>query len=328
MELGGRDRLLAEIEGLPDTYVKKLLQERVKPYFLEDTVYPLTLERADGEFKFRVYGAEVAQEKLDVLRIGGRLSPRSGVPTTSFRPEVETSINIPLLFGPTEDEARQRNIPPEFRLPDGSGYFATVRYTVDRNIYDGLKPEMLIRTPRADIIPPNERDYYSRVEKFVYIKEASSMLFYDLVMEETFRRMENYGFDWKLRAKGPNGLEEIEMVNKALTDLGRTGGRILALADLAGYYLAMKAFESDEEMKAVLSRDPAIKPVLETLSEYSYEQSPFGLISAIESWALREPSVRGLHYLGDLDQFPMNITPATEYEFALDSENNLFTFNT
>lgn len=279
----GPEKLEAIIEELPPSPIKNLLLERALIYFRQPA-------RTIGNVEFRLEKPTVSQKTWDKPQVYGEFTPRlsSGISPEFFYPRNDTSRLIPYFF--------------ELEQP-----YQTVQVNFSRGVglATGFRPSITITTPRSEIIQPQYRDLLHANEKFVFTKEACTVLFFDLLLEKTIMSMEKEGLPTHIEVISRDGQTtlNIEFLSQALGLLNNQDGRTKAIIDIAGYVLALKALQ-DTEVANLIIQDPKIRTVLPDIQAIDLGKTPDELFFKTFVWILLNPQVQMLPHLGDIDKLP------------------------
>lgn len=289
-----RERLSFEINRLPDSPIKAALIARALPYY--QGTPPFTLNRAGLPIK--VYGASISKRTANEIAMHGDLGIRDSklVPSEIYHPLSEAVGKLPLPNLLTSQE--KAKLPQQSSAPDKTPLF---RYEMpaSSSFYAGLWPNIVITTPDHGILDPGNKEFYQRVEKFAYIKEASSLLFIDLYLEEIQRKCQELGLPTTIPAKNQLGeVSNREIVTNFWDFAMGHGGRITASSDIAGYLIALKAMEKTG-IPSVISHDPRIKPTVDLLSRIDLGQTPHDIWVRSMEESVTNPALQSVQHLGD-----------------------------
>ncbi len=316
--LHGRDRLFAEIDDLPESRLKQLLIERIKPYFSSFT-YPMKIER--GGLTFTVQSATVNERVTNSPDMHGTFTPRGGTPATEYHPTKTNILRLPLLYTVTHKDLG--GFPKEQIASDGTP-FINITLRPEHSVFEGNAPVITIETPQANFRKPELAKFYVASEKFAYIKEACSLLIDDIRTEEVIKKMKALGFETEIEVNGPNGVSKVENVTQLLQVENVQRGRSLAGEDIGGYFLAMKAFGGKSTiLEDIRDRDKIFDAALKSADQIQIGNDLSEIARASFQWAIDSNEARRLFYEGDMNKIPMNINPnSTQYSSI--STNNFF----
>lgn len=312
--LSGRDRLIHEIDSLPKSPIQKLLAERIKPMF---TLPPKRVER--GELSYLVYESNVELIEHDEPYVMGRYSPRvsekSDPPPFFVLQPIFVRIPLDVTLKKSEyaifgSEARARDNTPLINFP----------LSPDEPLYTGIAAKIILDRPRREK-DPEKRKIQERYERFFWIKEASSLLLNDLLMEHTYKGLRRNYLPTTIKVIDQYGnIGDIELITPVLLGY-KDQRRMFALVDIGGYVLTYKALENDPDMP--LKKFDADNPNYKLLREKYIKGTDLGkmpeeILRNTFQLILENPELQNFIHEGDMDQLPMNIsTPSIQSAFSI-----------
>jgi hypothetical protein len=297
-----RARLIYEVDELPETSVKRVLISRALPYYQNQT--PFTIDRSS--LKVNVYSANISydvgldQKESGIFIMHGKNMPSANMWVRS--PEsVIRKIPLPnILMASDVDSVPKNNIGP-----DGKTFLMNFQINKGDYVPAGVYPEISVTSPDPKIIKDSEKDFYASMERFAYIKELSSLLFVDLTMEEIYKAARRDNLSTTVNVKDVSGnMREVEIITDFWNTLFNfTPGRMMAVVDIAGYLMAMKAFQGTE-MIGELSRDANINPALSLISKTDLGDTPHEIWLNTFNLIMSHPELQSLPHKGDMNKLP------------------------
>lgn len=296
-EIDYKQRLVAEIQGLPESDIKTALEARVVPMFQATTPFVLNL---DGE-EIWVNRVSVRDEVAQSHETGvdATYNGRKAIADLKYHPTAYFQTKIPALGLLKASETPK--IPQENKLPDGS---LGVRFDGDT---DGFLDKSIAPDIAVTVKWDGKRDtaaYIPALRTYGYIKEACSFLVDLLRTEATIQKMHELGLPTRIDARDQYGnLATISAIPEALVVINGTKGRTLALLDLAAYGLALKVLTGTNALQ-ILTGFGGIDAALLR----SVEQTDFGseneMFLRSFAWALNTPEAHKLPHKGDINKIP------------------------
>lgn len=296
----GKQKLNAELDQPPDSPIKTLLLNRVKPLYGPNP--PKSLNYAGLEVKVSI--PKVILKTENTKRVSGLFTPRDSSYTTPepLYPTRATRLRIPYLGLVLASE--KIDIPAENLAEDGTP-LVDIDFPIDKALYEGFSPVMTITTPHPSIIKPGSRQLYKNFERFVYIKEACSALLVDILVEETVKKMHSLGLNITLEARTPGGTRrQAEALTQSLMIINNAQGRFAAVIDLAGYLLAYKAIEGTD-VDDPNNMDPSFARVRPSMKAVNLGISPQDILYNSFHWVLTTPAAsREFAHAGNINNIP------------------------
>lgn len=302
-QIDARSELLQEIDLLPQSQIKDLLEERVVPYFKTPT--PFFARR--GDFIYPMHTSSVIKEfTIDPNRAKIVDATFSAV-APIFSPEPlhltgETILKIPLVAGLVQ-EHEKRLFSPENHASDGTIVF-NVRLTPQDNIIEGLAPQITIVRPSPVIVPQDSKDMIDEFERIAFIKEAASILLYDILVEQTYLKMKELGFPIYAQARKSDGkIVQAQMVHSLITTINNQNSRLLAALDAGGIIVALKAMEKSESL-SLGKGARGFAPIIDSLPTINLGNDAPTILSRAFTWSINYPEVHSLPIRGDMKKIP------------------------
>lgn len=293
----GKRKLIREIDGLPESPIKVLLLQRIKPYYRLDP--PKTVDF--GGIEIQIQHPEVRLKPENINQVSGRFTFRESRPSEPLYPTQTTVVKIPYV-GLLLDSERAE-IPPQNLALDGTPLLE-ITFPYNRPFYTGFSPLIEVTTPDSSVIKPEYKKLYEVFERFVLIKEACSHLVFDLWVEEMVKKMHHLGFRSKVEARKADGSKATaEIVSQSINEIHNFNDRIVAAIDLAAYAVAFKAAEGTE-LVDLRYLDENYKKVYAGMRDISLGETPEDILYNSLRWALTTPEARLLHHAGSLDRIP------------------------
>jgi len=299
-ELHGRDRLLAEIESLPDSIIKSLLKIRVAPYFERRT--PFELVRSG--WKLMVNSASVIEETMDIANVQGIFAMRGNIAPKPFTSQENATIKFPLIATVQEQDKGQFGIFNIKTTNDGIPYFEG-GFPLNDTFYQGIAPVITILLPNQSVVRPEWSQFLKTYGRFIYIKEACSLLITDMYLDETYKKMIDLGFRTSIKGKRGSESIPVEVVSQMLNNIQVKHGRYQACLDIAGQLLAEKAFETDTSVITDLSADQVWRDAMPGMRQVQLPPDSLGILKASFSWAINNPEAQKFPHDGnDINKLP------------------------
>lgn len=294
----GKQRLIEEIDKLPESQIKSLLITRIKPFYQQNS---------PGSVMYQGTEIKVSTTKVDLLtqnsnRVHGEFRLRgSTFQAEQLHPTQPATIKFPYVDLLLESE--KSVFPPQNIAADGTP-FINLQFQIDKPIYEGILPLIILTTPDIGTIDPSLRQLLKNYGRFALIKESCSHLLVDLWMEEVIKRMVKLGLSTTIEARRANGsTKNAEIITQATNVIDALGGRFVAALDLAGYLLAYKAIEGGELDNPNLM-DTNLLNARPSMQALSLGTTPEEILRSSLSWALTAPTATLLVHLGDLKKIP------------------------
>ncbi|MBI2611207.1 twin-arginine translocation signal domain-containing protein [Candidatus Gottesmanbacteria bacterium] len=309
-ELSARDRLFREMDILPQGPIRRLLQDRLKPIFQE----PTPPEVVRGEYHYPIHEANVFLEENNQPFTLGLFNMRQKNKTDppEFRVNQETVVNIPITHFLTQSE--KDGISNEYKK--GAIVFIPVHFTPEDPIYTGIAPEIIIRRQPLSQ-DPVEQEVQDVFERFVWIKEASSILLSELLFEDTYKTMHRNGFETQFTVfteRGQHG--RVNMVIDALGAIVSHESRLIALLDIGGYVLSYKALENDKDFQrmAPSMNQKYLQLVNRFIKPADLGNTPDEIMRNTFSLILQNPELLNFPHVGDFDEIPYLTVPGNRQQ--------------
>lgn len=293
----GKKKLNQEIDNLPPSTIRKLLTQRIKPYYQLE--YPKTVDFAGLEI--RIKESEVKLRTQNINQVSGRFTFRGSVPSEPLYPAQAVVVKVPYVGLILESEKGE--IPPQNLASDGT---PLLEITFPPNIpfYTGFSPLMEVTTPDPSAIKPGYENLYEVFERFVFVKEACSHLVFDLWVEEVAKKMRQLNLQSSVEARRRDGSTiNAEIISQSINQMHEFNGRIAAAIDLASYMVALKAVEGTE-LADTRYMDENFKRAYATMRGVSLGETPRDVLYNSLRWALTNPEAKLLYHVGDLTRIP------------------------
>lgn len=294
----GKQKLNQEIDNLPQSPIKNLLVQRIKPYY--GPGYPKTVNF--GGLEINIQNPQVLLRTENINQVSGRFTFRGGLaPSEPLYPAQTTVARLPYVGLLLESE--KKDVPPQNIAPDGTP-FIEITFEPEQPFYTGFSPLMEITTPDPKFIKPEYRKLYEVFERFIYLKEACSHLVFDLWTEETVKKMQALSLRTSIEARRADNTRVIaEIVSQSINTIHLNNGRIAAAIGLAAVIVASKAVEGTELVDPRLM-DEDFKRVYPSIRKFNLGESPQDILYNSLHWALTAPEARLLDHVGNLDKIP------------------------
>lgn len=298
-----RSEVLHEIGILPPSAIKDLLVERVVPYFKTPT--PFITQR--GDFRYPVHASAVTKEFTMDPSTAESVHGTNEIVAPIFSPEPihlteKRRFKIPLVAGLVR-ENEKRLFPPENHAPDGT-IMINVDFTPENSIIEGVAPRIIIVRPRPVIVPQDFKDVVDASERITFIKEAASILLYDILEEQTYLKMKELGLPIYAEARKPNDeIFQAEMVHMSSTTINNSNGRLLAAIDAGGIIVALKAMEKTQSL-SLGKRIKELAPLMDLLPTINLGNDAPTILSRTFAWAINYPGVNNLPIKGNMKNIP------------------------
>lgn len=300
VETDGKARLTSEIENLPDSPIKKQLQERIGFYLNQPSQFTID----ESGIPINIYSTRVVdfETDFDTIHADFALRDPKFMPP-SHRVAKKTYVYTPLLALTTPDETQKRY---GQNTQDGIP-IQPISLSQGTNIYEGFAYIINVAHPKYKAIAPNHRGFDEAAVKFAYIKEACSFLLFDILLSETAKKMQDFGLDGYIDVADGG---RIEVLSTALSIILNNKGRFTALLDLGGFALAVKAYEGDpNNMIATLAdgnpNDPQVATAKNVLSNILLDtSSSLALLESAYKCILDNPALQSIGHQGDYTKLP------------------------
>lgn len=291
-----REKLLQAITGLPEIPTKTLLTERVLPYFQE---FPPSSKNF-SEIEVKVYNPTAVSKLVDKNIVGGTYSAKdTNFPVDNpLFPIDNTTLTIPYvgLIVPGEKINDQFS-----KAADGTS-IVNVQFPSNRAFYEGIAPEIAIYLPRSGKVTNGS---VQTIEQFMYVKEACTMLLEDLWVQEVIKKMKDLCFSTHIPAQKSDGsLITGEAIMHSVGILVNRNGRLAGTNDLAGYIVALKAFENTQ-MWDDLMKDYDFQKVMPSIKDLNLGQNGKEIMVNSYNFVLNSKIAQNsLVAIGNLNQIP------------------------
>jgi hypothetical protein len=238
----GKQNLTEELDKLPDTPIKRLLQSRIRPLFGSN---PPTKINYDG-LQINLANPTVVLKTENINQVSGLYTLRANFKESfeAVYPTVETTLRLPymgLLFN-SEVSLFSKS---DFGT-DGTPLI-DITFPVDKPLYSGLAPAITITTPDLLSVEPKYRQFYINMRRFSFVKEACSALLVDIYFETVIRKMHELGLSTTVSGRSVGEpVKQTEAITQSIAVINNHGGRMRAAIDMAGYLLAFKATKGTE----------------------------------------------------------------------------------
>lgn len=303
----GRGMLSESINGLPDSSIKDLLKVRVLPYFLEPP--PFLIQRAGVDIRVHTSAVKVFASRDDSALLDGTASIK-GIPLPrkyAITPIQSTTIKLPYLGLLSERE--RASPPPNLEIADDGTPFTNVTFSSDEVIHEWLTP--LIQVYKAPSLFARKYPIEaSALEKFVYVKEACSILLSDIWIEETIKKMRDLGFSTVFDALTSNGLVvKGDGLIHGKQKLFNGRSRVIAAHDIAAHLLAFKSVNGTPvvgyltanhiNMHANINRD-----VISEIRQIDFGTTASDILYNSLKSAITSPTAQRVDHIGDINKIP------------------------
>lgn len=298
-----RERLAFEVNELQASPLKELLKARALPYYQQRP--PFSVNRSG--FVFSVHDiriGEQTQAETDVTKdqLRGSFHPAYKPSPHPYRMIEEFATNLPFMGMLTEEE---KPLVPRGGLTSEGIPFANFKFPANVTVYDGSSPGIEIIKPASRFITLQNRRYIEAAERFAYIKELSTLLGYDIQIEQTYLKMRQMNWDTHTNVMDDRGQRtRVEMVNQIMLEIYSKNGRWPAVLDLAGYALGFKAIEGTELASLLSTASTPYRLAQQSLKGLNFGTTFDSAMDVARNWALKAPEARGLIYTGNLNLVP------------------------
>lgn len=244
----GKDKALltTEINRLPDSSIKSLLQQRVSPIF--SPTPPLAMSY--GDFQFPIRGSDVEITYSESAQLSGQLLQQFyEYNPPAYKSTFDVRLVVPVV-GNIIKESEKNQFPQT--ADDGTPFF-NFSITPDSPMFEGMGPKILITRPRRGVSSPAAEKFTDEFTKFLLIKESCTNLLTGIVAEEMHKEMQKYSVPTKIDASAKDGtVHKIEAINMALDAVSRRNQRLQIAIDLGGAAIAIKATENTAMLNEIL----------------------------------------------------------------------------
>lgn len=295
----GKQRLIKELDKLPDSVVKSLLQARIKPLFGQNPPSSLNYDGLD----IKLSRSAVVLKNLNANSVSGHFTPRDSS-TTKLEPLFPTkNSTLRLPYRGLMLDTEKQNFPPRNLDTDGN-LLIDVEFPIDKPFYEGLSPVITVVAPDPAVLVENNRQIYKNLERLVLVKEACTFLLVDIFISEAVRKMHEAGFDITIEAKDRSGkIRQGEALIQSLALANNALGRIAAAIDLGGYLLAFKAVEGTEIDPEKL--DESFAMARSSMKAVELGTLPKDVLYNSFHWAITDPDAsQQLHHVGNINKIP------------------------
>lgn len=293
----GKQKLIREIDSLPESPIRALLLQRIKPYYR--LVPPKTVDF--GGTKIQIQNPEVGLRTENINQVSGRFTFRESRPSEPLYPTQTTVVKIPYV-GLLLDSERAE-IPPQNVASDGTPLLE-ITFSPNIPFYTGFSPLMEVTTPDSSAIKPEYKKLYEVFERFVFIKEACSHLVFDLWTEEMVKKMRALGLRTSIEVRRQDKTRTTaEIVSQSINIIHNFNGRIAAAIDLAAVIVASKAVEGTELVDPRYT-DKDFKRAYPSIQGFNLGETSQDILYNSLRWALTTPEAKLLYHVGDLTKIP------------------------
>lgn len=293
----GKRKLVQEIERLPQSPIKTLLQQRIKPYYQFN--YPKIVDFAGIEIN--IQNPEVRLRTENINQVSGRFTFRGSRPSEPLYPTQTTVVKIPYV-GLILDSERAE-IPPQNVASDGTPLLE-ITFLPNIPFYTGFSPLMEVTTPDPSASKPGYKKLYEVFERFVFIKEACSHLVFDLWVEEVAKKMRQLNLQSNVEARRRDGAKiNTEIISQSINQMHDFNGRIAATIDIAAYLVTLKAVEGTE-LTDTQYMDENFKRAYVSMRGVDLGETPRDILYNSLRWVLTTPEAKLLYHVGDLNKIP------------------------
>ncbi len=281
----GKKILFREIDKLPESAIKKLLNERVVPIFSHQGSTPF--RATSGNFEFNVYDSFVRVNYPPGLRGSNGMYRSKGEATPVNSPRLIDNVNIqfPLNLEILSDDA------PNFaRAIDGITPLAGFTGTKGILFSDGITPEIVINRVDLNLVPPEKREVAETFENFLFIKEASGFLLDMLLAEESYEKMKELGIPTSIMVQGQNGqITEADTIWASMRGIQNQQGRSLVANDVGAVLLAYKALQGTRALDLIHGFSLRDAHVIDRVSGIEFGKTGGEILTSSYHFALNYP---------------------------------------
>lgn len=289
---GAKDRLIQEVNALPESPIKRALIERVLPYYQQQA--PFVLNRSGLEIT--VHSASITARKTRKAQSDGTfVFHQLNAPEDKFYAVETTKIMVPF--------------PNIIKKSNNKTLFIDYNIAAGAYIPAGVYPKITVTTPYFNLLSPSDRDFHANLEPFAYIKEACSLLFADVMLEEIYKMATELGLPVTVSVRDSQGNTKDKEVVTALWNTlfdssnKNSTGRTVAAVDIAGYLIALKAIESTG-MVAKFNRDSNFVSALRLLPSLDLGNTPHDIWERSLDLAISNLDIQKLPHVGSIDRIP------------------------
>lgn len=298
---GARERLVSEINTLPQSPIKNALIERVLPYYQTQT--PFVLNRSG--LKINVYSSHISHTKTrgnENMAWAG-LHKQSVVAPDNLHTTETLSVKMPLPGLRTSEELA--SVPVNSLAPDQKTPWIDFTINPQDYIQGGIQPEILITTTHPGLLNAADRILEANAEKFLFVKEACSFLFIDMYLEQMYKKSQELGLQTTVNVKDQkDNIREVEVLTTAWDILMQFGGRTKAITDLAGYVLALKALSGTSVSQELAKRAARYGPAINLLASKDLGTTPESILVKTIDLVMRSPEIQAFDHQGDISKIP------------------------
>src|SRR3989344_2207187 len=292
-----REEFLETFSELPESPLKNLLVERIRPFFAETP--PVSVERFSIPIDVRTPLLGIRKANLAIEDVAGHATIFDELPPSRIVLE-PSSLHIPYPGYLSEEELRNFHD----KLPDGTAYLP-LDLAEGQNINYGIKPQIYLELPSPlviSIFPSEEQDTAKRLPKFLMIKEASTLLAIDLSMEFITKEMQRNGeFPVVRTAEQGKPINNTNILPHVIHNLGALNGRYWSSIDKAGVVLAYHAIKGDGPIPTFLIEgNQPIRQVKTDLDQLTLGVDPIGIYKQTMKWCA-SPVSETLPHIGQMN---------------------------
>lgn len=281
--LNPTERLKKVVEDLTKNPIKDLLQLQVVSLFTDKPSFLQFGKTAP----IPVYDPIIDHKVVPGPYFNGRYSiniPAPGKTLYGFLNTQNSAVSVVLKDLLTNEEAAT------FSKTDSGFPFSTLTVPANNSVTIGIYPKIEITTPK---ILPTQMD---PSERFIYLKEACSLLAFNL----WFLSVSNYSEQTGLPLSIAHSTGNHNLLPYICSRFANGNGRFIAGLDLAGYIMAIKSCEGTSIPTYLSQNDPSFREIISQVQRSNLGTTPREILSNSLRLAITEPSARRLYYQGDI----------------------------
>lgn len=286
--------VVQEITALPDSAIKRLLTERVTPYFVTTTPFMSNIEG----FSFPVHRVGATLKLINEPNVRGKYNGREGNPPPEHRLLSPLRLDVPLVGVVTPQEiAGFKNT-----TPDGIPIFG-LDFTTTEPIYEGIAPHITIEKPNPQIAQQNQK-LFEVLTQATAIKEACSFLMENILMQHMHSKMQELGIPTlqSARKTTDNSLHQVNLVPQIVNKIHSRNGRWVNGVDATGLIMLFKAL-GKQELQTLRQYKP-YQSIIDNIDTVNLGTSATEVMHNSFEWYIRYPDIGKLPISGNRTIIP------------------------